>query len=62
LLVQSFGPAEVALLLVQRSHFAVSRFLGRVVFLQRTSPVTVKRSAESSLRVSPSSRVSPGKT
>jgi hypothetical protein len=37
LLVQSFKPAEVPLLLVLRSHFAVGRFLGCVVFLQRVA-------------------------
>jgi len=34
LLVQSFKPAEVPLVLVLRSHFAVSHFLGYVVFLR----------------------------
>ena len=62
LLVQSFCSAEVAPLWVRRSRFAVGRFLGCVVFLQRTSPVTVKRSVESSLRVPPSSRVLPSKS
>jgi hypothetical protein len=41
LLVQSFEPVEVPQLLVLRSHFAVGRFLGRVVFLRRTTLATL---------------------
>jgi hypothetical protein len=39
--VQSFGPVEVPRLLVPRSHFAVGRFLGYVVFLRRATLVTL---------------------
>jgi hypothetical protein len=39
--VQSFLPAEVTPVLLRRSHFAVGRFLGSMVFLQRGSPVTI---------------------
>jgi hypothetical protein len=59
LLVQSLSPAAVTPLSVLRSHFAVGLFLGSVVFPQRTSLATVKRSVESSPRVPPSSRVLP---
>jgi hypothetical protein len=41
LLVQSSEPGEVARLLVPRSHFAVSRFLGCVVFLRRAALATL---------------------
>jgi hypothetical protein len=41
LLVQSFKPAEVPQSLVLRSHFAVGRFLGCVVFLRRTTLATL---------------------
>jgi hypothetical protein len=41
LLVQSFEPAEVPQSLVPQSHFAVSRFLGCVVFLRRTTLATL---------------------
>jgi hypothetical protein len=37
LLVQSFGPVAVSPVSVKRSHFAVCRFLGFVVFRQRVS-------------------------
>jgi hypothetical protein len=41
--VQSSWLDEVPRLLVPRSHHAVSRFLGCVVFLRRAAPSTVKR-------------------
>jgi len=41
LLVQRPLPAEVLLLLVRQSHFAVGRFLGLVVFPQRTAVTTL---------------------
>jgi hypothetical protein len=42
-LVQSSEPVAVSPLLVLRSRFAVSHFLGYAVFLRRTVPATVKR-------------------
>jgi hypothetical protein len=41
LLVQSSEPCEVPRLLVSRSHFAVGRFLGCVVFLRRAALITL---------------------
>jgi hypothetical protein len=41
LLVQSFRPAEIPPLLVLRSHFAVGRFLGCVVFVRRAALSTL---------------------
>jgi hypothetical protein len=41
LLVQSLGPVEVPRLLVPRSHFAVGRFVGCVVFLRRATLTTL---------------------
>jgi hypothetical protein len=38
-------PTQVSPLLVGRSHFAVGHFLGYVVFLERTTLATVKRTA-----------------
>jgi hypothetical protein len=49
LLAQSRWPLAVSPVLVKRSHFAVSRFLGCVVFLQKASLATVKSPVESSL-------------
>jgi hypothetical protein len=49
LLAQSCWPLTVSPALVGRSHFAVSRFLGCVVFLQEASLATVKSPVESSL-------------
>jgi hypothetical protein len=49
LLAQSHWPAAVSLVLVERSHFAVSRFFGCVVFLQRASLATIRLPVESSL-------------
>jgi hypothetical protein len=40
-----FSPAQVPPLLVWRSHYAVGRFLGSVVFPWRTTLATVKRTA-----------------
>jgi hypothetical protein len=39
--VQSSEPDEVPHALVMRSHYAVGRFLGFVVFLQRAAPTTL---------------------
>jgi hypothetical protein len=36
-----FQPVEVPRLLVSRSHYAVGRFLGYVVFLRRAAPTTL---------------------
>jgi hypothetical protein len=47
LLVQSSSPVAVSQALFPRSHFAVGRFLGYVVFLRRVAPVTVKQQARS---------------
>jgi hypothetical protein len=41
--VQSFWSDEVPLSLVPRSHLAVGHFLGCVVFLRQTAPITVKQ-------------------
>jgi hypothetical protein len=43
LLVQSIKPGEVSRLLVWRSHFAVSHFLGFVVFQHRAALATLSR-------------------
>jgi hypothetical protein len=43
LLVQSFRPAEVTPVLLRRSRYAVGRFLGYAVFLQRAVPESVKK-------------------
>jgi hypothetical protein len=59
LLAQSCWPLTVSPALVGQSHFAVSRFLGCVVFLQKASLATVKSPVEILSRVSPPLRVAP---
>jgi hypothetical protein len=57
-----FLSVEVAPVLVRRPRFAVGHSLGFAVFLQRTPPERSTRSDNTSLRVSPPSRASPGET